>query len=142
MKKMDYTISWNAGSHLVTALSDRAKFRTPQPLVFADHAEVKVFLNASQAEGFRFSGAETVNLEQILVKNRYFIEGGSGQLFPCGDDWGPLDTVWEVGDVMPGREINTCTQAIVEQIVKGEMAQKMGCGIAFILRMRNIAGRN
>jgi hypothetical protein len=142
MKKMDYTISWNAGSHTVTALSDRANFRTPEPLVFADHAEVTAFLMASQAEGFRFSGAETVDPEQRLVKNRYFIEGDSGQLIPCGDDWGPLDTIWEVGDVMPGRETNTCTQAIVEQVIRGEMAQKMGCDIAFILRMRNIAGLN
>jgi hypothetical protein len=47
-----------------------------------------------------------------------------------------------VGDIMPGREINPCTQAMVEQIVKGKMAQKMGCHIAFILRMRNIAGSN
>jgi hypothetical protein len=41
---------------------------------------------------------------------------------------------------MPGRERNTGTQTIVEQIVRGEMAQKMGCDIAFILRLRNIAG--
>ena len=140
MKKMDYTISWNAGSHTVTALSDRAKFRTPVPLVFAEHAEVKVFLNASRAEGFRFSGAETVDPEQKFVKNRYFIVGDAGQLIPCGEDWGSLDTVWEVGDVMPGRERNTGTQTIVEQIVRGEMVQKMGCDIAFILRLRNIAG--
>jgi hypothetical protein len=140
MKKMDYILSWNADSHLVTALSDRAKFRTPEPLLFADHAEVKTFLKASRAEGFRFSGAETVDPAQKLVKNRYFIEGDSGQLIPCGDVWGPPDTVWEVGDVMPGRERNTGTQTIVEQIVRGEMAQKMGCDIAFILRLRNIAG--
>ena len=83
---------------------------------------------------------EGVDPEQRLVKNRYFIEGDSGHLIPCGNDWGPLDTVWEVGDVMPGWERDTCTQAIVEQIVRGEMAQKMGCGIAFVLRFRNIAG--
>jgi hypothetical protein len=142
MKKMDYILSWNACSHSVTALSDRARFRTPEPLIFADHAEVKAFLNASQAEGFRFAGAETVDPAQELVLIRYFVEGDSGQLIPCGDDWGPLDTVWEVGDIMPGREINPCTQAMVEQIVKGKMAQKMGCHIAFILRMRNIAGSN
>jgi hypothetical protein len=142
MKKMDYTISWNAGSHTVTALSDRAKFRTPVPLVFAEHAEVKVFLNASRTEGFRFSGADTVAPEQKLVKNRYFIVGDAGQLIPCGEDWGPLETVWEVGDVIPGRETNTCTQAVVEQIIKGDMAQKMECGIAFILQLRNIAGLN
>jgi hypothetical protein len=142
MKNMDYTLSWNSGSHSVTALSARAKFRTPEPLVFADDDEAKAFLRASQAEGFSFSGAETVDPEHNLAMNRYFIVGDSVQLIPCGEDWGPLDTVWEVGDVMPGRERDTCTQAIVEQIVKGKMAQKMGCGIAFFLRMRNIAGSN
>jgi len=40
---------------------------------------------------------------------------------------------------MPGRESDTRTQAIVEQIVRGKMAQKMGCIIAFFLRVR-IAG--
>jgi hypothetical protein len=141
MKKMDYSVGGGGRIRTITGLSDRAKNRTPEPLEF-DIANAKEFLKSSQAEGFRFSGAELIDPAQKLVKNRYFFIGDGGQLIPCGDDWGPLDTVWEVGDVMPGRERNTGTQAVVEQIVKGEMAQKMGCSIAFILRLRNIAGMN
>ncbi len=83
-----------------------------------------------------------IDPEQKLVKNRYFIVGDGGQLVLSGEDRGPLDTVWEDGDVMPGQAQNTGTGAIVEQIIKGEMATKMGCGIAFVLRLRNIAGLN
>jgi len=64
--------------------------------VFADNYEAKAFLRASQTEGFRFYGAEIVDPEHNLAMIRYFILGDSGQLIQCGEDWGPMDTVWEV----------------------------------------------
>jgi hypothetical protein len=55
MKKMDYTIGFQAGrlgrSWTATALTDRAKQRTPEAVTFADRTEALTFLKASQAEG-------------------------------------------------------------------------------------------
>ncbi len=140
---MDYTVSGRGKSRTIAALTDRAKRRTPEPLEFDNLADAKEFLKASQAEGFRFAGAELIDRDQRLVKNRYFTVGDGGQLTACGQDWGPLDTVWEVGDVMPGQARNTGIEMIVEKIVKGDFArERMGCDIAFILRPRNISGLN
>ena len=47
-------------------------------MVFAGRPEALKFLKDSQAEGYRFSGAELVDPEQRLVQNRYFIIGGDG----------------------------------------------------------------
>ena len=64
MKKMDYTIGSQAGragrKWTATALTDRAKERTPEPVTFASRSEALTFLKDSQAEGYRFSGAELV----------------------------------------------------------------------------------
>src|SRR5579859_367940 len=99
MKKMDYTIGFQPGragrTWTATALTGRAKERTPEALTFVDHPEVLAFLKNSQAEGYRFSGAELVDPEQKLVKNRYFVIGDDGQLTPAGEDNGPRSTVWE-----------------------------------------------
>src|SRR5208282_5566285 len=93
MKKMDYTIGFQAGhagqKWTATALTDRAKERTPETVTFAGRPEALKFLKDSQAEGYRFSGAELVDREQRLVKNRYFVIGGDGQLTPAGEDNGP-----------------------------------------------------
>ncbi len=70
MKKMDYTIGFQAGragqKWTATALTDRAKERTPEPVTFAGCPEALTFLKDSQAEGYRFSGAELVDPEQRL----------------------------------------------------------------------------
>jgi hypothetical protein len=51
MKKMDYTIGFQAGrlgrSWTATALTDRAKQRTPEAVTFADRTEALTFLKAS-----------------------------------------------------------------------------------------------
>src|SRR5580693_2504595 len=98
MKKMDYTIGFQAGragqKWTVTALTDRAKERTPEAVTFAGRAEALTFLKDSQAEGYRFSGAELVDPEQRLVKKRYFVIGNDGRLVSAGEDNGPRNTVW------------------------------------------------
>jgi hypothetical protein len=44
---------------------------------------------------------------------------------------------------MPGQSRNTGTEAVIEKIVKGDSARKMmGCDLAFLLRLRSIAGLN
>ncbi len=78
-------------SEVLTAyLGAMAKFHTysfgnimliarQKPVTFAGRPEALTFLKESQAEGYRFSGAELVDPEQKLVKNRYFVIGGDGQ---------------------------------------------------------------
>src|ERR1700689_1504254 len=143
MKKMDYTIGFQAGRAgqrwTATALTDRAKVRTPEPVTFAGRPEALTFLKDSQAEGYRFSGAELVDPEQRQVKNRYFVIDGDGQLTPAGEDNGPRDTVWEVGDVKPGRGSNARTEAVIENILQGTgVRERFGCDLAFLLRVHRV----
>jgi hypothetical protein len=142
MKKMDYTVSGRGRHRTITPLTDRAKGRTSEPLEFPDVPEALEFLNEAQAEGFRFAGANLIDRRQKQVRNRYFSAVDGGQFVLCGEDWGPLDTVWEVGDVMPGQKRNTGIEAIIDQILQGDVAKRLDCDLAFILRMRNIAGVN
>ncbi len=147
MKKMDYTIGFQAGrvglKWTATALTDRAKERTPELVTFAGRSEVLTFLKDSQAEGYRFSGAELVDPEQRLVKNRYFVIGCGGQLALSGEDNGPRDTVWEIGDVMPGRDMSVGVEAIVENILQGAgVRERFGCDLAFLLRLHPVARGN
>ena len=147
MKKMDYTLGLEAGragrKWTATALTDRAKVRTPEPVTFAGRPEALKFLKDSQAGGYRFSGAELVDPEQRLVKNRYFVIGGDGQLTLSGEDNGPRNTVWEIGDVMPGRDRSMGTEAIIENILQGPgVRERFGCDLAFVLRLHNVAREN
>jgi hypothetical protein len=142
MKKMDYTLRLEAGRNwTATALTDRAKERTPRPLTFEGRAEALKFLKDSQSEGYRFSGASSIDPEQRLVKNRYFVIGADGDLTLSGEDNGPRDTVWEIGDVMPGRDGNTGTEAVVEEILQGfTVRERFGCDLAFLLRVHRVGG--
>jgi hypothetical protein len=143
MKKMDYTIGFQAGragqKWTATALTDRAKERTAEPVTFASHPEALAFLKDSQAEGYRFSGAELVDPGQKLVKNRYFVIGNDGKLTPAGEDNGPRNTVWEGGDVMPGSGGNAGTEAVIENILQGPgVRERFGCDLAFLLRVHRV----
>jgi hypothetical protein len=145
MKKMDYTIGFQAGragqKWTATALTDRAKDRTPEPVTFVDRPEALKFLKDSQAEGYRFSGADLVDREQRPVKNRYFVISDDGQFVLSGDDNGPRDTVWEIGDVMPGHDGNARTELIIENILQGTgVRERFGCDLAFILRPHIVRG--
>ena len=58
-----------------------------------------------------------------------------------GEDNGPRDTVWEIGDVMPGRDRSTGTDAVVENILQGfAVRERFGCDLAFVLRLHRVAG--
>jgi len=145
MKKMDYAIGLRAGRAgqrwTASALTDRAKERTPEPLVFAGRPEALTFLKESQAEGYRFAGADLVDREQRLVKNRYFVISDDGQFILSGDDNGPRDTVWEIGDVMPGHDRNARTELIIENILQGTgVRERFGCDLAFILQPHIVRG--
>jgi hypothetical protein len=143
MKKMDYTLGLEASpagrNWTATSLTDRARERTPETVTFGDRADALKFLKDSQAEGYRFSGASLIDPEQKLVKNRYFVIGADGDLTLSGDDNGPRDTVWEIGDVMPGRNGDTGTEAVIEEILQGfAVRERFGCDLAFLLRVHRI----
>ena len=144
MKKIDYTIAGSGKRRTITPLTDRARVRTPESLEFENVESAKEFLKASQAEGYKFAGANLIDPEQKLIRNRYFFMiGNRGQVTLFGEDWGPFDTVWEVGDVMPDQVKNTGTEGIVEKIVTGDVARNtIGCDVAFILRLRDIRKLN
>jgi hypothetical protein len=55
MKKWDYEITTTGARRTITAKSDRAKQRTPEPQEFANNADTLVFVKAGVAEGFLFS---------------------------------------------------------------------------------------
>ena len=140
MKKMDYTIGFHAqrGGRrwTVTALSDRAKERGREAVSFGEHSEALKFLKDSQAEGYRFSGAELVDPEQKLVKNRYFVIERDGQLTYAGEDNGPRSTVYEIGDIKPGSGGNAGVEAVIEAILQGiGVRERFGCDLAFLLRV-------
>ena len=115
MKKMDYTIGFQAGrtgrTWTATALTDRAKGRTPEPVMFVGSSRSFGVPEELAGGGLQVFRRGLVDPEQKLVKNRYFVIGGDGQLTPSGEDNGPRDTVWEVGDVMPGNDRNAGTEA-------------------------------
>lgn len=142
---MDYTIGFQAGragqKWTATALTDRAKERTPAPVTFAGRPEALKFMKNLQAEGYRFSGADLVDHEQRSVKNRYFVISDDGQFILSGDDNGPRDTVWEIGDVMPGHDSNARTELVIENILQGTgVRERFGCDLAFILRPHIVRG--
>ena len=145
MKKMDYTIGFQGGRPgpvwTAKALTDRANVRTPDPITFEDRQAALKFLKVSQAEGYRFAGAWFVDPEQRMVRNRYFVIGASGELVLSGEDNGPRDTVWEVGDVKPVRDRNSGTEAVIENILQGPgVRERFGCDLAFVLRLQPIRG--
>ncbi len=54
------------------------------------------------------------------AKNRYYVIGGDGRLTPSGEDNGPRDTVWEIGDVMPGRDrFRGSLRLLIEVVLQG-----------------------
>ena len=139
---MDYTIASQAEPTgrrwTVTALTERALVRTPERLIFEDRTEALQFLRDSQSAGFRFAGVSLIDPEQKMVKNRYFVIRGDGELAFAGEDNGPLDTVWELGDVMPGRNRDTGPEALIESILSGPAPrERFGCDLAFILRLHH-----
>ncbi len=102
MKDMDYVVTGAGTQRTITARSERAKRRTPDPVNFNDNASALEFVKAANAEGYRFSGQQLVDREYKLVRYGYFVKANGGQLARSGQDWGPPDPVFEPGDVYPG----------------------------------------
>jgi hypothetical protein len=142
MKEMDYVVTGAGAQRTITARSERAKKRTPEPREFPDRESALAFVKEGVAGGYIFSGRDLVDPEYKLVKYGYFIEGNGGQLIPAGQDWGPPEPVFEPGDVYPGGSKNG-KHAIVRHVIGGESAKKVGLGIMIVVEEVTVpAGAN
>jgi len=135
MKTMDYTVGGNVVEPAFTPLSERAKQRTPGTIVFKRRADALEFMKVAEAEGYRFSGAELIDTERKSVKYGYFVSGPNGQLIPCGQDWGPVDTVFEKGDLLPARD---GVEAVIQMVVTGRVAELAGVGVMIVVEQRPV----
>lgn len=137
MRVVDYDIGWTAGKVTITARSDRAKSRTPEKLLLS-REDALAWTKKTEADGYRFLGVEVVDPMRPRVRNGYFIVDANGQLVPAGDDWGPSEPVYEVGDALMGGPRNG-KEAIIERIISGEPAKKFGFGNMFLVRERDVS---
>lgn len=135
MKEMDYIITGRGKQRTITARSDRAKKRDPEPVIFQDIPTALVFVKSACADGYRFSGQELVDPEYKLLKYVYYARTIGGRFERAGQDWGPPDPVFEPGDVYPGGPRNG-KQAVVLAVVKGEPARANGGDVMVLLEER------
>jgi hypothetical protein len=139
MKEMDYIIVGRGRQITITAGSDRAKRRTPEPLIFDESVGALAFVRSISAEGFRFSGQELIDPDHKRLKYVYFVRTIGGRFEPAGQDWGPAEPVFEPGDVYPGGPRNG-QQAVVLAVVKGESARANGGEVMVLLEARPVEG--
>jgi hypothetical protein len=140
MRSIDYDIGWSAGKVTITARSERAKNRTPEPLSLDREAALET-VRGDEAQGYSFLGHQFVDKTKQLVKNGYFVMGPGGRLTPAGQDWGPSQSVYEEGDTLRGGPRNG-KEAVIEKILTGDFAQKMGFGVVFVLKERDVSNAN
>jgi hypothetical protein len=140
VRRIDYDIGWSSGNVTITARSDRAKLRTPNPLLLEREAALKL-VERDEAEGFTFLGHHYVDRTKSLVKNGYFVIGPSGQLIPAGQDWGPSEPIYEQVDTLMGGPRNG-KEATIEKILSGDAARELGFGLVFVVRERDVSTVN
>jgi hypothetical protein len=140
MKKWDYEITTTGARRTISAKSDRAKQRTPEPQEFPNNADALVFVKAGVAEGFLFSCRSFVDHEYRSVRYHYFVNL-NGQLVFSGQDNGPPDPMFEVGDVYPGGPRNGKHFDITD-VITGEMAKANGCGVMIVGKERDVSKAN
>jgi len=140
MKKWDYEITVTGAKRMITAKSDRAKQRTPKPQEFANNADALVLVKAGAAEGFLFSCRGFVDHEYRNVPYHYFVNV-NGQLVFSGQDNGPPDPMFEVGDVYPGGPRDGKHLDIIG-VITGEMARANGCGVMIVGKERDVSKAN
>ena len=108
---------------------------------FANNADALVFVKAGVAEGFLFSCRNFVDHEYRNVRYHYYTEVGGGRLIQTGQDNGPPDPMFEVGDVYPGG-IRDGKHFDIKAVVTGEMARAAGCGVMIIGQERDVSKVN
>ncbi len=140
MKKWDYEITTTGAGRTITAKSDRAKQRTPEPQAFANNADAVLFVKAGVAEGFLFSGRNLVDHEYRNVSYRYFVNL-NGQFVFSGQDNGPPDPMFEVGDVYPGG-VRNGKHFDITDVITGEVARVNGCGVMIVGKERDVSKAN
>jgi hypothetical protein len=140
MKKWDYEITIAGLKRTITAISDRAKQRTPEPREFANNDDTIMFVKAGAAEGFLFANRGFIDREYRNVRYHYFVDV-NGQLVPTGQDNGPPDAMFEVGDVYPGGPRDG-KHLDITAVVTGEMARANRCGVMVIGKVRDVSKAN
>jgi hypothetical protein len=140
MKKWDYEITMSGLKRTITPKSDRAKQRTPEPQEFAINDEALVFVKAGAAEGLLFANRGFMDREYRNVRYHYFVDV-NGQLVPTGQDNGPPDPMFEIGDVYPGGPRDG-KHFDITAVVTGEMARANGCGVMVIGKVRDVSNAN
>ena len=140
MKKWDYEITIAGLKRTITARSDRAKQRTPEPQEFANNDEALVFVRAGVAEGFLFANRGFIDREYHNVRYHYFVDV-NGKLVSSGQDNGPPDPMFEIGDVYPGGPRDG-KHLDITAVVTGEMARANGCGVMLIGKVRDVSKAN
>lgn len=140
MKKWDYEITTTGSLRTITAKSAHAKQRTPKPQEFANNDDALVFVKAGVAEGFLFSCRCFVDHEYRNVRYHYFVNV-NGQLVFSGQDNGPPDPMFEVGDVYPGGPRNGKHFDITD-VITGEVARANGCGVMIVGKQRDVSNAN
>jgi hypothetical protein len=72
------------------------------------------------------------------VRYRYFVSV-DGQLVFSGQDNGPPDPMFEVGDVYPG---GPRKHLDITDVIIGEMARANGCGLMIVGKERDVSMAN
>ncbi len=106
----------------------------------ADNADAVLFVKAGVAEGFLFSGRNLVDHEYRNVCYRYFVNL-NGQLVFSGQDNGPPDPMFEVGDVYPGG-VRNGKHFDITDVITGEVARVNGCGVMIVGKERDVSKAN
>jgi hypothetical protein len=140
MKKWDYEITVSGAKRTITARTDRAKQRSPQPRDFLNNDEALVFVRAGVREGFLFLCRGFVDREYRNVRYHFYTDV-DGQLVLNGHDNGPPDPMLEVGDVYPGGPRNG-KHFDITSVITGEMARVAGCGVMIIGKERDVSRVN
>jgi hypothetical protein len=131
MKKWDYGITGSGSERTFTPMSDRAKKKNSDPVTFKDVAGALEFMKTSEAEGYRFSGAELVDKNRKRAKYGYFVKLPNGQLAQSPNvNWGPFDCAYEAGDSLG---IKDGKEGIVLNVVKGKMAELAGVDVMIVV---------
>jgi hypothetical protein len=140
MKRMDYTVGLVNGKWTAEPISDRAKERTAESIKFPSKEEALAFVRAGVTDKFRFSGRELIDPEYRLVRYCYFVDR-AGQLIKSGQDNGPPDPTFEVGDVYPGGPRDGM-HFDIKAVLTGDSAKNLGCGVAVIGKERDVSKAN
>ena len=69
------------------------------------------------------------------VSYGYFVKLPNGQLVPSGNDFGPTDSTYKVGD---SKGVKGDVEGIIINVTKGAFAKRMGFDVIVIIEERKV----